>query len=241
MADVYIGTSGWHYKHWRGRFYPEDLASAEWLAYYAQRLHTVEVNNSFYRLLRAEVAATWYRNTPADFCFAIKASRLITHLKRLKDAGDALAIFFDSLKNFNDKTGPILFQLPPRWRCNLERLEGFLKILPKDYRYTFEFRDPSWHSPTVAALLVQHGAAFCIYQLAGFTTPLTVTANFVYLRLHGPTDAKYQGDYSEQELREWARHIRRWRRQAKDVYIYFDNDQAAYAAKNALELQALLK
>ena len=239
MGHIHIGTSGWHYKHWRGPFYPEKLPPDKWLRYYSEHLSSVEINNSFYRLPRAETVMNWREQTPPDFIFAVKAWRLITHLKRLKQPEAALAMFFQVIENFREKLGPILFQLPPHWNCNTERLRAFLGGLPKKHRYTFEFRNSSWHTPEIYAMLEQHRAAFCLYQLAGFMSPLISTANFVYVRLHGPTEKKYQGDYPAEMLQEWAQRARSWRDEGKDVYIYFDNDQAGFAVKNAMTLQEM--
>jgi uncharacterized protein YecE (DUF72 family) len=238
-CEIRIGTSGWHYKHWLGPFYPTGLAAKDMLAWYMERFDTVEINNSFYRLPSPETFDAWRRATPPRFCFAVKGSRYITHRKRLKDPKPALERLMPAVDVLGPKLGPILFQLPPRWSRNLERLAEFLAALPKRRRYTFEFRDPSWHGPDVYRLLARHNAAFCIYELDGFVSPIEVTADFVYVRLHGP-GKKYQGDYSADILKAWALRIDGWRRSSAAVYVYFDNDQAGYAAKNAAELKALL-
>ncbi len=239
MATVHhIGTSGWHYPHWRGRFYPPELPAREWLRFYARHFDTVELNNSFYRLPTPEAVRGWTRATPADFRFAIKGSRYITHMKKLADPKRSAAAFLDIARAFRRKRGPLLFQLPPHWRCNPERLAQFLKALPKSMECAFELRDPSWHEPEIYRLLRRHNAAFCLYELAGFATPVELTADFSYVRLHGPAYA-YGGCYRAKELRDWAKRIRSWRR-LKRVYVYFDNDEAAYAVRNALELKALL-
>jgi uncharacterized protein YecE (DUF72 family) len=233
-----IGTSGWHYQHWRGPFYPPDLPASKMLDYYCRHFDTVEINNSFYRLPPPGCFATWRRATPAGFCFAVKASRFITHNKKLKDPENALHNLLPRAEELKEKLGPILFQLPPHWKRNIERLEGLLDILPRRHRYAFEFREPSWHCEEVYRVLRRHNAAFCIYELAGFHSPLEVTAAFAYVRLHGP-GGKYQGSYSHQQLSQWAKRIAAWRRELKVVYVYFDNDQTGYAALNALELEQL--
>lgn len=240
MAQVFIGTSGWHYKHWRERFFPADIASSQWLTYYSERLASVEVNNSFYHLLPPTAVKEWARATPADFIFSVKGSRFITHNKKLSDPKPALARFFAPLRGLQKKLGPIVFQLPPRWNVNADRLREFLRVLPKRHRYAFEFRNQSWLNEEIYALLRKHNAAFCIYELAGVRTRNIVTADFVYVRLHGPTAMKYQGEYSARQLSVWSRRIRTWLADGKDVYIYFDNDQNAYAAHNALALSARL-
>lgn len=238
-AQVHIGTSGWHYDHWRRVFYPRDLAADRWLAYYAGRLHSTEVNNTFYRLPQTAVLSRWVADTPRDFVFAVKAWRVITHRKKLKDCADALKTFLDALKPLRARPGPILFQLPPHWHCNPQRLADFIALLPGDRRFAFEFRDRSWHCRDVYDVLRAHNAAFCIYDLDGFVTPLEVTAAFVYIRLHGPGGA-YQGRYHGNSLRAWRRRIDAMARGGRDVYVYFDNDQAGYAVQNALALRKLI-
>ena len=233
-----VGAAGWHYAHWRGSFYPASVPPDQWLSYYARYFDTVEINRSFYRLPSPETWREWYDGVPADFCFAVKASRYLTHWKKLKSPQLATADFMRSTDALGEKRGPLLFQLPPRWRCNTQRLAQFLAVLPSDGAHVFEFRDPSWHCDDVYALLARHNAAFCIYDLGGFQSPRPVTADFAYLRLHGP-DAPYCGSYAEEALRRWAEEIGSWRR-LRQVYVYFDNDQAGYAVDNALRLKTLL-
>src|SRR5438270_13006235 len=172
MAKVHIGTSGWHYKHWCGPFYAEKLPASKMLQCYVQYFDTVEINNSFYRLPEKSTFESWRESTPKNFIFAVKASRFLTHNKKLKDPENALNNFLPRAEALGEKLGPILFQLPPRWRINLERLAEFLDALPKYHRYTFEFREPSWLVPQVYELLRRHNAAFCIYELAGFHSPI---------------------------------------------------------------------
>lgn len=239
MASVHIGTSGWHYKHWCGPFYEEKLSPSRMLDFYIKHFDTVELNNSFYKLPSISAFEFWRDSTPLGFCFAVKASRFITHNKKLKDPQNALENFVPRVEVLGNKLGPILFQLPPKWRVNVERLEEFLSVLPRKHRYAFEFREPSWHTQRVYEVLRRDNAAFCIYHLFGFESPIEVTADFAYVRLHGP-DGPYQGSYSHQQLRVWAERIREWRRTLKAMYVYFDNDQAGYAAQNALELKKLV-
>ncbi len=238
-GEIYIGTSGWHYKHWLGVFYPEKMPAREMLAFYARHFRTVEVNNSFYQLPDRATFSAWHESSPKGFLFAVKASRFITHMKKLKEPKASSEKFFLRVEKLEEKLGPILFQLPPRWHLNLERLDHFLQALPKEHRYAFEFRDTSWLLKPVYDLLRKHNAAFCIYHLAGFQTPLEITADFVYVRLHGP-GGKYQGDYSRLQLIEWAQRLKEWREQSRTSYVYFDNDQAGLAVKNARELQAMI-
>ncbi len=239
-SSIHIGTSGWHYQHWRKVFYPDDLPAAEWLAFYQERFDSAEINNTFYRLPKPETFAAWRNTVPRTFIFAVKAGRYITHMKKLKEPRQALNVFFRGVEVLGDRLGPILFQLPPRWKCNPERLESFLKLLPGDCRYAFEFRDPSWFDGRVYDLLSEYGAAFCIYHLAGKLSPRQATADFVYVRLHGP-GAAYQGSYSDRTLSDWAKTFKAWRKAGKDIYCYFDNDNKGYAVRNALRLSELLR
>jgi uncharacterized protein YecE (DUF72 family) len=239
-SQIFIGTSGWHYKHWLGTFYPERLPASAMLDFYLRHFRTVEINNSFYKLPDIRTFESWRDNTPPGFVFAVKASRFITHNKKLKDPENALNNFLPRAEALGAKLGPILFQLPPHWKLNLDRLEEFLQALPRYHRYTFEFREPSWHNDQTYDLLRRYNAAYCIHEIAGFHTPLQVTADWSYIRLHGP-GAKYQGSYEQVALRTWAERIRQWSGTLKAIYVYFDNDQAAFAAHNALELDRLVR
>jgi uncharacterized protein YecE (DUF72 family) len=238
-ALIHIGTSGWHYDHWQGSFYPEHLPKTELLTYYQERFHTVEINNSFYRLPTEKALKDWRDSVSPGFIFAVKGSRFITHMKKLKDPRQSIRPFMDRVKILDDRLGPILFQLPPRWHFNADRLRDFLDTLPGGYHYALEFRDPSWLNQEAYRLLMDHGAAFCIYEFAGRLSPKEVTAKFVYIRLHGP-GGPYQGKYDTQTLAGWAEAISTWASQGKEVFCYFDNDEAGYAAQNALSLQKIL-
>lgn len=239
-TDIRIGTSGYHYKHWVGTFYPAKMPASKMLAYYVRHFDTLELNNSFYRLPTIEAFESWRDSTPKNFVFAVKASRFITHNKKLKDPENALDNILPRAEHLGKKLGPVLFQLPPKWKVNIERLEALLEILPPEHRYAFEFRETSWMTPEVTRLLRRFNAAFCIYELAGYRSPFDITADFAYVRLHGPGAGKYQGSYSKTQLREWARRIEDWASRLKAIYIYFDNDQAGYAAKNALQLREMV-
>jgi uncharacterized protein YecE (DUF72 family) len=236
----YVGTSGWHYPHWQGPFYPPNLVPAAWLDYYARQFATVEINNSFYRLPSLATARVWRDVTPAGFTFAIKASRYITHMKKLRAPRQSLRAYLALTRALGKKCGPLLFQLPPRWRCNPERLAAFLRALPKSRECAFELRDSSWHTPEVYAQLRRYNAAFCMYELAGFESPRVITADFAYIRLHGPAAYAYGGCYSDNALQQWADRIRGWKK-LRRVYVYFDNDEAAYATRNARTLHGLLE
>jgi uncharacterized protein YecE (DUF72 family) len=209
------------------------------LHYSAGRFQTVEINNSFYQLPTARALAAWRDSVPPGFIFAVKGSRFITHLKKLKDPERSLAPFLERVALLQDRLGPILFQLPPRWHFNAERLAAFLSALPGSRRYTLELRDPSWINDQALDLLAHHNVAFCIYELGGYLSPKTITADFVYIRLHGP-NGPYQGRYDPQTLAGWAGAISAWSRQGREVFCYFDNDEAGFAAQNALELQEML-
>lgn len=237
---IHIGTSGWHYPHWVGPFYPEGMPSEEFLAYYMQRFRTVEINNTFYQLPAKDTLAGWREAAPKQFLFACKASRFITHMKKLKEPDRSLPRFFTTVEVLGDKLGPVLFQLPPRWRVNPARLQAFLESLPAGHRFAFELRDESWFTRDVSRLLAEHGAAFCIYDLDRRQSPLEVTADFVYIRLHGP-DGPYRGQYDRRALQRWAGRCTAWSRSGRDVYCYFDNDENGYAAQDARRLQALVK
>ncbi len=237
---IRIGTSGWQYRHWKKLFYPEKLRTTDWLRYYAGVFNSVEVNSSFYRLPETDVIRRWGESTPDEFCFAVKAPRSITHFKKLKNCEPQLDTMMARLEAFGARLGPVLFQLPPRWRCNPRRLADFLAMLPRDSRFAFEFRDPSWHCEEVYAMLAEYRAAFCIFDLDGQTTPLETPGDFIYLRLHGPRSA-YTGNYRAQSLRTWLGRALGWQRKNKDVYVYFDNDARAYSAKNARRMLGMMQ
>jgi uncharacterized protein YecE (DUF72 family) len=235
-CDIRIGTSGYHYRHWKGNFYPEDLSTAAMLPFYLNYFDTLELNNTFYRLPTESALAGWRDAVPDNFIFAVKASRFLTHNKKLKDPENALENLLPRVKILGKKLGPILFQLPPKWRINLERLQELLTILPGIYRYAFEFRETSWINEQVLETLQRYKSAFCIYDIAGYHSPLHVTADFAYVRLHGP-GGKYQGSYSDAALEQWAEWIAEQSAKLRAIYFYFDNDQAGYAPQNALTLR----
>lgn len=242
MSDkVHVGTSGWHYSHWRGPFYPEEIKDDEMLDFYAQHFRTVEINNSFYHLPSQQTFQSWRDQVPPGFIFAVKASRYITHMKKLRDPESATEKFFTHVQELKKKIGPVLFQLPPKWHCDQARFKAFLENLPRGYRFAFEFRDTSWFNDEVNSLLKEHNAALCVYDLAGQQSPKELTANYAYLRLHGPAEQKYSGRYTRPQLRNWLELCRKWLEEgARQVFVYFDNDQSGYAALNALELQEML-
>lgn len=239
---VRIGLSGWNYAHWRnGVFYPPRLPAASWLDFYAQHFDTVEVNSTFYRLPRRDAVAHWVEQTPAGFVFAVKGSRYLTHIKRLRDLGPGLERFLERIQPVlrSPKLGPLLWQLPPTFRCDHERLADALARLPRDLRHCFEFRDPSWFVGDTYALLREHGVALVIGdrpQVNAFQTH-ELTADWTYVRFHGGTRGR-RGNYSESELREWATRLRGWSR-THEVFAYFNNDWEGFAPRNAALLQRL--
>ncbi len=239
-GDIRVGTSGWNYKHWRDNFYPSRLQPEEWLDYYAGHLSTVEINNSFYNLPSPDTFRKWSGIVPESFLFSVKASRYITHMKKLKDPAEPLGRFMEGANHLGERRGPILFQLPPRWRLNPGRLKEFLEHLPGNTPAAFEFRDTTWWNDEVYRILEEYNAAFCIYHLAGTESPRVVTSDLVYIRLHGPGDA-YQGLYDKNTLSGWVGAANTWAEQGKDVYCYFDNDQNGYAARNALEMRDMIE
>jgi uncharacterized protein YecE (DUF72 family) len=230
-----IGTSGWHYASWRGPFYPAKLRPADFLSFYRERFSTAEINNSFYRLPSVEAVAAWRDGTPDDFLFAWKASRFITHLKKLKGVEDSIDLVFGRMAALGGKSGPVLFQLPPMLHADRERLAAFLALLPRGYRYTIEFRHPSWYEASIFDLLREHDAALCLSDHAAAPAPWEVTASWIYIRGHG-ADGRYAGNYSDDTLDDWARRIAAWRTQGRDVYCYFDNDIKSAAPTDAERL-----
>lgn len=240
MAETRIGTSGWHYDHWRGVFYPGDAPPDSWLQRYADRFDTVEINNSFYQLPERETLEAWRGQVPAGFCFAVKGSRYMTHRKKLSDPEEPVDRFTQRTSALGGTLGPVLFQLPPHWHVDVARMEAFLAALPDGRRHAMEFRDDSWHTDDVYAVLEAHGVAFCVFDLAGRTSPKPVTADFVYIRLHGPVDPAYQGSYDARSLAGWAGAISSWRASGRDVYCYFNNDAEGHAPKDAARLREML-
>ncbi|MCF3108314.1 DUF72 domain-containing protein [Niabella sp. CC-SYL272] len=239
-GKIYIGTSGWHYKHWKQVFYPDTVREPDQLAYYQSHFKTVEINNSFYHLPSPETFKAWRSAVAGDFVFSVKASRFFTHMKKLHVTKGDLQPFFKHVRQLKEKLGPVLFQLPPLWKVNPERLELLLQKLPRKYRYTFEFRNATWYDEQIYALLKKYHCAFCIYHLDKHLSPLMVTADFVYVRLHGPA-GKYQGRYRTPVLKTWMKRCKEWQADGKDVYVYFDNDQEGYAVANARTLSGMLE
>lgn len=237
-AGILVGTSGWSYPHWRGTFYPPEVRPGDFLPYYAERFATVEINNSFYRLPSETSVERWRELAPPGFTYAVKATRFITHYRRLVEAEGSLSQFLERMSGLGEALGPLLFQLPPTLPLRLERLEAFLALLPSGVAAAFEFREATWFDPAVYGALERHGASFCISDLHGKPTPEVVTAPLVYVRLHGP--GRYSGSYDDASLAVWAEKCAAWAREGHEVRVYFDNDQRGYAAHDATRLKALL-
>lgn len=240
-GKIRIGTSGWRYEHWKGPFYTGSLSGDAFLDYHSERFDTVEINSSFYRLPKPETVRRWRESVPDGFIFSFKANRYITHMKKLKDPETALSRMSEVVRLLEGKLGPILFQMPPGWGFDPDRFSAFLDCLPSKYRYAFELRDPSWLVPAAYEALAEAGAAFCIYDFAGRLSPKMVTADFVYIRLHGPEDTPYRGQYSTKALAGWAGAVSGWSAQGRDIFCYFDNDEDGFAAQDAPRLRKMLK
>jgi uncharacterized protein YecE (DUF72 family) len=241
MPRVLIGTSGWHYDSWRGPFFPAAFPLKHQLQYYASQFPTTELNGVFYRTPTHAAVQSWKEQTGKDFVFAWKASRFITHWKRLSEKSvNSLELLEERLVLLGRKAGPILFQLPPNFPADAERLSAFLKLLPKKRRYSFEFRHRSWYSPPIFRLLAEQNISLCVSDHHDAPAPWKRTADFVYVRAHGP-GGRYRGHYRRARLVEWAKRIRSWKRQGCDVYVYFDNDQKSAAPADALQLKRLLE
>jgi uncharacterized protein YecE (DUF72 family) len=239
-AKLYVGTSGWTYSDWRGRFYPKDIAQKNWLAWYVAHFGSVEINGSFYRTPSIEAVEQWRARTPSHFRFAWKASKFITHWKRLgSNSENSIALMESRLAALGSKCRIVLFQLPSRFHANCDLLSGFLEMLPSQYHYAFEFRHKSWYEAPILDLLRRYDVALCLSDHHEAPTPWIATSHYIYIRGHGPT-GRYRGSYSDETLRTWAKHVRRWRSNHEAIYIFFDNDQKSAAPKDAKRLMALL-
>jgi uncharacterized protein YecE (DUF72 family) len=240
-AGIWIGTSGWVYKEWAGHFYPKGWPKKDEFSYYVRHFPTVEINATFYRLPTLKMVRGWRERAPNGFLFAVKGSRYLTHIRRLKDTGPGLRKYFNRLKPLDDRTGPILWQLPPNFGLtddNLRRLTRFLKKLPRPYRHAVEFRHPSWIKDSTFELLREHQAANVWISSMKMPADATITADFVYLRFHGLEDGAYH-DYTTAELEPWAKQLKRAADSGLPCYVYFNNDLNTRAPLNAEALMAL--
>jgi uncharacterized protein YecE (DUF72 family) len=240
MAEVWIGTSGYVYRHWRaGVFYPQGLRARDELAWYAGRFRTLELNNPFYRVPTAATFARWRDQTPADFVFSVKVNRVVSHMRRLRDAAEPLAAFLTAAEHLGPKLGPLLVQLPPHFLLDLARLEAFLAQLPVTRRWVLELRHPSWQTPAVYDALGRCRVALAVPVGGRLQPDLVTTTDFSYIRMHagrGPT-----GGFNDDELEWWAGRIRALVRGDKDVWVYFNNDRDGHAPRNAARLRELLR
>lgn len=240
MATLRIGCSGFLYDDWRGNFYPENLSRTHWLEYYCTKFLTVELNVTFYRLPERETFAKWYSSTPEGFIFSLKGSRFVTHVKKLKDCAEPIEALFSRASVLKEKLGVILWQLPPSFEMDLERLKHFLEtIRPYQARNTFEFRNKTWINKKVIDLLEKEDATLCMADWPEFLDELPLTADFVYIRRHGE-GGSYATSYSTESLTKDVKRIRAYLRQKKGIFIYFNNDANGYAPKNAGELIRLI-
>jgi uncharacterized protein YecE (DUF72 family) len=238
-AQCRIGTSGFHYDHWKQVFYPEGLARKHWFAHYAAHFDTLEVNNTFYRVPERSTFETWAKQTPPGFIYALKFSRFGTHNKKLLTPRQTLTYFLQRAEPLLAHVDPILVQLPPHWRANPQRLDEFLAAAPRRQRWAVEMRAESWLNDEVYAVLRRHNAALCIHDIIP-DHPRLLTADWTYIRFHG-AGARYAGSYADEQLRDWARVIRRCLRRGIDVFAYFNNDQHGNAITNALKLKEMLQ
>ena len=237
---ILAGTSGWSFKEWKGSFYPKDLPDDGMLGFYAGRFPAVEINNTFYRLPEEKTFAAWAARAPNGFLFAVKASRFLTHMKKLTDPDEPLRRLFSRMRPLGRHLGPVLYQLPPGWKLDLDRLEQFLQRLPRGPRHVIEFRDPSWYCADTLELLSRGGVALCLHDMRGSATARERVGPFAYVRFHG-ADGTYSGSYSDRRLDEWADWLHRQRRSGIDVYAYFNNDVGGHAPRNAVTLRRLLE
>jgi len=241
MARVFIGCSGFSYAHWRGDFYPERLAQKDWFRHYLTVFSTVELNVTFYRTATADTFRHWYEESAPGFCFAVKGSRYITHLKRLLEIETPLERFFTPAQELKEKLQVVLWQFPPQFKANPPRLEKFLNALEQyQVRCTLEFRDESWLCPEVIELCKAHNVSLCMADWPSFIEETPITAGFVYIRRHG-WQGSYNGSYSRAELERDAQRIKSYLDKELDVFIYFNNDAGGAAPHNALELASILK
>jgi uncharacterized protein YecE (DUF72 family) len=236
---IRVGCSGWNYRHWRGLFYPEGLAMKRWFVHYAQHFDTVEINNSFYRLPAASVFDAWREQAPPGFCYAVKANRFITQAKKLHDCAEPVARMMTPTRHLESKLGPILFQLPPGFAINLDRLEAFARLLPPGHLYAFEFRHPSWHIDATAQLLDRMGMGVVAHDFPGRSSPRWAAGPLAYVRFHGAA-GKYYGRYSDASLLGWSDWLGVEARSGRSVWVYFNNDIDGAAIHDALTLKAMV-
>lgn len=238
QPQIRVGTSGWHYDHWKGRFYPEELKKSDWLGFYMQHFDTVEINNTFYHLPKETFVERWHKQAAKNFICTVKANRYLTHIKKLKDTSEEITRFFERMKLLGVNLGPVLYQLPPNLHKNLKLLADFLELLPEKRLGVFEFRHDSWYCDKIYELLDKHGLGFCTHDMPGKVSPRIVTGKLLYLRMHGAT-GRYSGNYPDKILKGWAKWIKN-NAGERYVYAYFNNDYNAHAVNNAKQLCKML-
>ena len=244
-GKLLVGTSGWNYYDWKGLFYPDTMKARDYLAHYAHEFRTTEVNYSFYHLPKPATYENWAAQVPQDFRFAVKASRVITHIRRLRDVADLWQTFLENASMLGNKLGPILLQFPPSFKRNDDLLDGFLTHSSKMKAFrgihlAMEFRHASWYDDKTYAALKRHGCALVIAQSERYPqAPYVPTAPFLYLRLHGP-GALFASSYSSDQLADWAARIREWLAEAESIHVYFNNDFHGYAIENAKMLETMV-
>lgn len=236
---IRIGTSGWHYDHWIGRFYPEKMRKENWLEFYAQHFDTVEINNTFYHMPREQTMINWRDKVPPNFLFAVKASRYITHIKKLHNTAEEVSRFFALADLLGDRLGPILYQLPPTLHKNLARLDEFIASLPRRDLAVFEFRHNSWYDQETFDLMNRWGVALCVHDMGDKAPPRLVTGRMAYVRFHG-TNGRYAGNYPDPMLRDWADWLKSQLPSVRAVYAYFNNDISGHALNNARTLRLMM-
>ena len=237
---IYVGTSGWNYLHWKGVFYPEGLSVCRWLEHYIKFFNCVELNVTFYRLVKKKTFQNWRQETPGDFHFVAKGSRFITHIKKIRDINQPLGLFLDNASGLKDKLALVLWQLPPSFKKDIPRLVSFFRLLRKTHlRHSFEFRNDTWFDKEVYQLFKEYNFCLCIAHSPHFPCQRVVTADFLYLRFHGG-ELLYSSNYSEKELKEWAKFACEFKKN-KDIFAFFNNDAHGFAVKNALRFRELLE
>jgi uncharacterized protein YecE (DUF72 family) len=241
LANIYIGCSGFLYDHWKGPFYPEKLSKSLWFEYYCKRFPSIELNVTFYRIPERETFTKWYLSTPDDFVISLKGSRFITHVRKLKDCEEPLEAFLTRASLLREKLGVILWQFPQQFPCNIERLSNFLDALkPYGMRHAFEFRNKTWITGKISKLLEKAGASLSMADWPPFLDELPLASNFVYIRRHGK-EGNSDISYTSEETRNDLKRIKIYRKEGRDVFLYFNNDASGHAPQNAAELLALLR
>lgn len=238
VGTIRIGCSGWQYRHWRGTFYPDALPVSGWFAYYAGQFDTVEINYTFYRLPEAGTFQGWRTRAPRGFVFAAKASRYLTHMKKLKDPDEPIARFFSRARALGRMLGPVLYQLPPNWPLDLDRLDTFLAALPAQRRHVLEFRNPTWYTPEVHDRMARAGVSLCLHDMQGSASGPLRVGPLIYLRLHGT--ARYSGSYGDDQLARWAAWLGTQTAGHTPAFVYFNNDIGGHAPRDATRLKEML-